>query len=80
MPLLLMEVPLQRRLHQQGLDLSLSRMMELLGGLEEVLVIYPQRPGEKRPRTATCLSERDADQDHLMQILELGRYQPSEDR
>jgi transposase len=71
---------LQRRLHQQGLDLSLSRRMELLGGLEEVLVIYPQRPGEKRPRTATCLSERDADQDHLMQILELGRYQPSEDR
>jgi transposase len=71
---------LQRRLHQHGLDLSLSRMMELLGGMEEVLVIYPRRPGEKRPRTATCLSERDADQDHLMHILELGRYLPSEDR
>jgi transposase len=71
---------LQRRLHQHGLDLSLSRMMELLGGLQEVLVIYPRRPGEKRPRTATCLSERDADQDHLMHILELGRYLPSEAR
>ena len=71
---------LQRRLHQHGLDLSLSRMMKLLGGLQEVLVIYPQRPGEKRPRTATCLSERDADQDHLMRILELGRYLPSEAR
>jgi transposase len=71
---------LQRRLHQHGLDLSLSRMMELLGGMEEVLVIYPRRPGEKRPRTATCLSERDADQDHLMRILELERYLPSEAR
>ena len=55
-------------------------MMELLGGMEEVLVIYPRRPGEKRPRTATCLSERDADQDHLMRILELERYLPSEAR
>ena len=69
---------LQRTLHQHGLDLSLSRMMELLGGMEEVLVIYPKRSGEKRPRTATCLSERDADQDHLIRILELQRYQPSE--
>jgi len=71
---------LQRRLHQHGLDLSLSRMMELLSGIEEVLVIYPPQSGEKRPRTATCLSERDAEQDRLMEILELKRYLPSEAR
>jgi transposase len=68
---------LQRRLHQHGLDLSLSRMMELLGAMQEVLVIYPQRPGEKRPRIATCLSERDAQQDQVFQGLGLERYQPA---
>jgi hypothetical protein len=67
---------LQRTLHQQGLDLSLRRMMELLGGIEEVLLIYPRQQGQKHPRTATCLSERDAEQDQLFQVLELERYQP----
>ena len=71
---------LQRRLHQQGLDLSLSRMLELLGGVAEVLVIYPPRPGERRPRTATCLSERDPEQERLLQVLDLAQYQPKEHR
>ena len=66
---------LQRTLHQQGLDLSLSRMMELLGGIEEVLVIYPRQQGQQRPATATCLSERDAEQERVLQALALGRYQ-----
>jgi len=66
---------LQRRLHQGGMDLSLTRMMELLGGMQEVLLIYPRQPGEKHPRTATCLSEQDADQEKLLQTLDLGRYQ-----
>jgi transposase len=66
---------LQRTLHQHGWDLSLTRMMELLGGIQEVLLIYPRRPGEKHPRTAACLSERDADQEKLLEALDLGRYQ-----
>jgi len=69
---------LQRRLHEHGLDLSLSRMMELLGGLEEVLLIYPQRPDETHPRTTTCLSERDTEQEQLLQALNLARYQPEQ--
>jgi hypothetical protein len=51
-------------------------MMELLGGLEEVLLIYPQRPDETHPRTTTCLSERDTEQEQLLQALNLARYQP----
>ena len=66
---------LQRALHGHGLDLSLSRMMELLGGIQEVLLLYPRQQGEKHPRTATCLSERDAEQQKLLQVLDLARYQ-----
>ena len=66
---------LQRALHGRGLDLSLSRMMELLGGIQEVLLLYPRQQGEKHPRTATCLSERDAEQQKLLEVLDLGRYQ-----
>jgi transposase len=71
---------LQRTLHQHGLDLSLSRMMELLGGIHEVMLIYPRRQGEKRPRTATCLSERDTKQAQLLHVLGLERYQAAEGR
>jgi transposase len=66
---------LQRALHGQGLDLSLTRMMELLGGIQEVLLIYPRQQGEKHPRTVTCLSERDAEQGKMVDALNLGRYQ-----
>mgnify|MGYP001591659639 CR=1 FL=1 len=66
---------LQRRLHQQGLDLSLERMYELLGGIQEVLLLYPRRPGEHHPRTASCLSERDPEQEQVFTTLDLSRYQ-----
>ena len=66
---------LQRALHSQGIDLSLTRMMELLGGIQEVLLLYPRQQGEKHPRTATCLSERDAEQEKLLEVLNLKRYQ-----
>ncbi len=50
-------------------------MREVLGGLQEVRLIYPRQQGEKHPRTVSCLSERDAGQDKLLDALNLGRYQ-----
>ncbi len=52
--------------------------MELLGSIEEVLLVYPPRPSETRPRTAICLSERDVEQEQLFNALELARYQHKE--
>jgi transposase len=66
---------LQRTLHQRGLDLSLARMMELLGSMQEVLLIYPLTPGQKQPHTATCMTERDAEQERVFAALDLGRYE-----
>jgi transposase len=65
---------LQRTLHQQGVDLSMVRLLDLLGGIQEVLLIYPRRPGEKAPRTATCLSALDPEQEKLFTLLQLERY------
>jgi transposase len=66
---------LQRRLHQNGVDLSMARLMELLGGIREVLVVYPLQPGQHEPRTATCLAAMDAEQDNLFNLLKLDRFQ-----
>lgn len=66
---------LQRRLYQQGIDLSMARLMELLGAIKEVLVIYPRQPGQHQGRTATCLSELDEEQKALHKAFSLERYQ-----
>ena len=65
---------LQRSLHAKGSDLSVPRLMELLGSIQEVLVVYPRKPGQHEPRTATCLSRMDPEQQSLHHALSLGRY------
>jgi len=66
---------LQRTLHQKGHDVSLARMLELLAGIREVLLVYPKAVGEKKPRAAACLSAMDEEQRQLFDQLNLSRYQ-----
>ena len=61
-----------------GEDLGLQHCLLTCKLPLEVLLIYPPRTDETHPRTATCLSERDAEQDQLLQALDLVRYQPEE--
>jgi len=65
---------LQRTLHQRGLDLSLPRMFELLGGIRETLVIYPKKQGQRHPSSARALSTLSPEQENLLNILNLRRY------
>ena len=65
---------LQRQLHGHGVDLSLAKMMEQLGAIKEVLLVYPRQPGQHVPRTASCLSSLDEEQKRIYSALDLGRY------
>jgi transposase len=65
---------LQRALYQKGIDLSLPRMFELLGGIRETLVIYPKKQGQHHPSTARTLSTLTAEQEQLVTALDLRRY------
>ncbi len=65
---------LQRTLHQKGVDLSLPRMFELLGGIREALVIYPKKQGQRHPTIARTLSTLTAEQEQLLTALDLRRY------
>jgi transposase len=68
---------LQRTLHQGGIDLSLPRMFELLGGIRETLVIYPRKRGQKKHPTKASLSTLSDEQQKLLKILQLQRHLPS---
>lgn len=67
---------LQRTLHHKGLDLSIPRMFELLGGIREALVIYPCKPGQRKHPTAATLSTLSDEQQTLLDKLDLKRYLP----
>jgi len=73
---LLLTSLLQRELAQQGLELSIPRMLEELGGIRETLVVYPRRRGQHKHPTATCLSRMSSLQRQLYSLLGLDRYSP----
>lgn len=63
---------LRRELSRQGLDLSVPRMLEVLGAIREVQVLEPGPRG--RPRTHSTLTRLDPEQERLFEILGLSRY------
>jgi transposase len=66
---------LQRTLHQHGHDLSVPGLFEQLGGIRETTVIFEPAAGERKPRTAQCLSALSPEQQALLDALNLQRYQ-----
>ena len=67
---------LARTLHQKGIDLSIPRIFELLGGVRETLVIYPRKPGQHKHPTRTSLSTLSEEQEKLLDALDLRHYLP----
>ena len=65
---------LQRTLYHKGLDLSLPRIFELLGGIREMLVIYPRKQGQRQHSTARAISTLSTQQSQILDALNLHRY------
>jgi len=65
---------LQRTLHHNGIDMSLPRIFELLGGIRETLILYPKKRGQRQPSTARALSTLSPDQSLLLDSLNLRSY------
>jgi transposase len=65
---------LRRELAAKGFDLSIRRMMELLGTIREVVMVFPPDDGQSDPTLRTTLTAMSAEQRALFQALELGRY------
>ena len=74
---LLLTSLLQRELARRGERLSINRMLEELGGIRETLVVYPRRPGQRQPATATCLTRMTALQQRLFSLLGLEKFAPA---
>jgi transposase len=65
---------LQRELHEQGMDLSINRMLDRLAEIKQVINIYPKKGGAKKETRTFSLSQLDAETQKMMDILKLGKY------
>jgi len=68
---------LRRELHRQGIDQSIPRILEELGRIREVGVIYAAAGDEPSPRMQMTMSRLTEEQRRLYEALDLGRYAPT---
>ena len=73
---LLLTSLLQRELARRGESLSINRILEELGGIQETLIVYPRRQGQRQHTTTTCLTRTSPLQSRLFSLLDLQRYAP----
>ncbi len=73
---LLLTSLLQRELARKGEERSVNSILEQLGGIQETLIVYPRRQGQRRHTTATCLTRLSPLQSRLFSLLDLQRYVP----
>ena len=64
---------LLRRVRQQGIDLSMKRLLRELGSIREVVNVYPRNRGQRTPHQQTVLTRTNELQDRLLSILALPR-------
>jgi transposase len=65
---------LRRELHHKGIERSLPRLLEELGQIREVGVVYPAATPRAEPKVCVTLTELSPSQRVLYDALGLGRY------
>ena len=65
---------LRRQLHQAGIDRSSADILEQLGKIREVGVVFPPQDKKHKPTLKTTLSTMTEDQRALYEALDLDRY------
>lgn len=65
---------LRRELHQQGIDHSIADLLEQLGNIREVGIVYPSQDKRRPPTLQMTLSRMSEEQRAIYSALDLERY------
>lgn len=65
---------LRRELHRNGVDLSIRRMLELLGGIKEIVMAFPPAGGKNEPTLRTTLTKMSHEQRQIFDLLKLSSH------
>lgn len=66
---------MRREVERAGLSMSVTELLETLGGIEETVLLYQGERG--RPRARRMLTETDPTQQHLYELFGLDAYAPT---
>jgi len=65
---------LRRELHRKGIDRSIPDLLDELGTIREVGILYPPQDGKEEPTIQITLSQMSEEQHILYEALNLERY------
>ena len=65
---------LRRQLSQAGIDRSIAHLLDTLGQIREVGVVFPPRDNKLQPKLQVTLSVMNDEQKRLYEALDLDRY------
>jgi len=65
---------LRRELHRKGIDRSVPDLLDELGTIREVGILYPPQDGKEEPTIQITLSQMSEEQSILYEALNLERY------
>ena len=65
---------LRRELSTKGVEMSASRILDLLGGIREMMMIFPPERRGGSPTVRTSLSKMSPLQRKMFKALKLARY------
>jgi transposase len=65
---------LNRELHGHGIDISINRMLDILGEVKQVITVYPKKGASKKDRQSFSLSKLDPDTRRIVEALNLDQY------
>ncbi|MCK4392351.1 hypothetical protein KAX17_05555, partial [Candidatus Bipolaricaulota bacterium] len=65
---------LRRELHMKGIDLSMRRMLELLGDIRELVMVFPPQVRGGKAAIRTTITAMLPEQRELYEVLALNRY------
>lgn len=65
---------LNRTFHENGLKISINRMLEMLVDIKQVITIYPKRGDSKKDREVYSLSKIETEQKKALGFLNIEQY------
>ncbi len=65
---------LKRILHENGINLSINKMLSLLSDIKQVITVYPKKGESKKDREVYSLSKLSAEQKMIAEILDIIKY------
>jgi len=65
---------LNRILHENGLKMSIDKMLSMLSDIKQVINIYPKKGSSKKDREIHSLTKLSSEQKKVAKILDILKY------